>query len=73
MENRNEKSLTPVFYGNPFVARNALVTSNEYGQQGLEKILLLLHHYNLKSVGVNDSGTSDGSLMKEMVVKMMAE
>jgi DNA polymerase-3 subunit delta len=72
MENRNEKSLTPVFYGNPFVARNALVTSNEYGQQGLEKILLLLHHYNLRSIGINDTGTEDADLLKEMVVKIMA-
>jgi len=33
---------------------------------------LLLHHYNLKGVGVGDAGTSDASLMKEMVVKMIA-
>ena len=42
-----------------------------YGYDGIEKALLLLHEYNLKSVGVNDTGTSDGSLLKEMVVKMM--
>jgi DNA polymerase-3 subunit delta len=32
-----------------------------------------LHHYNLKGVGVGDTGTSDASLMKEMVAKMMAK
>ena len=43
-----------------------------YGMQGMEKILLLLHEYNLSSIGVNDAGTSDSGLMKEMVVKMMS-
>jgi hypothetical protein len=32
---------------------------------------LLLHHYDLKSKGVGDNGTSGAMLMKEMVVKMM--
>jgi DNA polymerase-3 subunit delta len=43
-----------------------------YGYEGVEKVILLLHHYNLKSIGVNDTGTEDASLLKEMVVKMMA-
>jgi DNA polymerase-3 subunit delta len=37
----------------------------------VEKALLLLHKYNLKSVGVGDTGTEDASLLKEMVVKIM--
>ena len=39
--------------------------------QGVERILLLLHEYNLRSVGVHDAGTGDAGLMKEMLVKMM--
>jgi DNA polymerase III subunit delta len=42
-----------------------------YGYSGVERILLLLHHYNLKSVGVGDNGTSGALLMREMVAKMM--
>jgi len=34
--------------------------------------LLLLSDYNLKSIGINNSGTTDGSLLKEMVAKMIA-
>ena len=44
-----------------------------YGYSGMEKLIMLLHQFNLKSVGVGDSGTSGASLMKEMVVKMMVE
>ena len=39
---------------------------------GVERALLLLHDYNLKSVGVNDSGTPDASLLKELAVKVMS-
>jgi len=31
----------------------------------------LLHQYNLKSIGIGDSGTDDAQLLKEMVVKMI--
>jgi len=34
--------------------------------------LLLLSDYNLKSIGINNSGAPDASLLKEMVVKMIA-
>lgn len=42
-----------------------------YSFEGVEKILLLLHEYNLRSLGIRDAGSEDASLMKEMVVKMM--
>ncbi|RYF84472.1 MAG: hypothetical protein EOO03_14755 [Chitinophagaceae bacterium] len=44
---------------------------NNYGYSGVERLLLLLHHYNLRSIGIGDSGSSGAALMKEMVVKMM--
>ncbi len=43
-----------------------------YGPQRIEKNLLLLHQYNLKSVGMNAvSGIEDIELLKEMTAKMM--
>jgi DNA polymerase-3 subunit delta len=71
MADKSENAVKPFFYNNPFAAKEAIATAKLYGYEGVERALLLLHEYNLKSVGVNDSGTSDGSLMKEMVVKMM--
>jgi len=32
---------------------------------------LLLHHYNLRSIGVGSAGVEDASLLKELVVKIM--
>ena len=72
MQDRSEAALKPHFYFNGNAVKNALETINNYGYDGIERILLLLHHYNLKGVGVGDTGTPDASLMKEMVVKMIA-
>ncbi len=72
MENKTEQGVKTLFYNNSFAAKQALQTSDAYGYSGVEKILLLLHHYNLRSLGVNDKGTEDAELMKEMLVKMMS-
>ena len=71
MVDKSEAALKPMFYNNSFAAKEAMVAMKMYGYEGVEKALLLLHEYNLRSVGVHDNGTSDGSLMKEMVAKMM--
>ncbi|HNN71861.1 MAG TPA: DNA polymerase III subunit delta [Ferruginibacter sp.] len=72
MNDRSEAALKPHFYFNAVAVKNALETINNYGYEGIERILLLLHQYNLKGVGIDNAGTSDASLMKEMVVKMIA-
>ncbi len=46
--------------------------AKNYRQKGVEQALLLLHEYNLKSIGIGSTGVSDASLMKEMVVKMIS-
>jgi DNA polymerase III subunit delta len=72
MPDKSEAALKPHFYFNSVAVKNALETINNYGYDGIERILMLLHHYNLKGVGVGNAGTPDAALMKEMVVKMIA-
>jgi len=31
-----------------------------------------LHEYNLKSIGINDAGTKEASLMKELAYKIIS-
>jgi len=69
---KNEDAFKPLFNYNIYSARQGLVAAKNYGIDGVEKVILLLHHYNLRSVGVNDTGTEDASLLKEMTVKIMA-
>ncbi len=70
--NTSEAALRPLFYNNPVAVKQAMQTMQVYGFRGIENILLLLHEYNLRSIGINDIGTDDASLLKEMVVKMFA-
>jgi len=71
MDNKSESTMIGIFR-NTFAAKTAMQAMNTYGYTGIEKIILLLHNYNLRSIGINDSGTEDADLMKELVVKIMA-
>lgn len=68
----DEKSLAVTIGVNPFFIKDYLKAAKLYSYPGIEKALLLMHQYNLRSIGVGDTGTEDASLLKEMVVKMIA-
>jgi DNA polymerase-3 subunit delta len=68
---RDEKTIAATIGINQYFIRDYLQAAQLYNAQGAEKILLLLHHYNLRSIGINDAGTTDAMLLKEMVVKMV--
>ena len=71
MNDKSDTALKPIFYFNSSSLLQAKDMMKNYGYDGVEKILLLLHHYNLKSIGIGDTGTAGAILLKEMVVKMM--
>lgn len=67
----DERSIAAAVGISPFFIKEYISTAKKYSPHGLEQVLLLLHAYNLKSLGVNDAGTEDMLLLKEMVVKMI--
>jgi DNA polymerase III subunit delta len=67
-----EKGVAAAIGVNSFFVKDYLHAAKAYDFHGTEKALLLLHQYNLKSIGVNSTGTADASLLKEMVYKMIA-
>lgn len=71
LEDKNENTLKSLFNNNIYAAREGIAAAKTHGLQGVEKILLILHEYNLKSVGIRNAGAGDSELMKEMVMKMM--
>lgn len=71
LPDKSERALRPMFYNNPYAARQAMETVLNYSYDGVEQTLLLLHEYNLKSIGINSPGISDASLMKELAVKII--
>lgn len=68
---KDEKSVAVNIGVNPFFVKDYLLTAKNYGYEGVEAALLLLHEYNLRSVGVNNPGNSDASLLKELMFKIM--
>ncbi len=68
---RDEKAVASVGV-NPYFVKDYLKALTLFSYPDTEKVILLLHQYNLRSIGVNDSGTSDGSLLKEMVYKIIS-
>jgi DNA polymerase-3 subunit delta len=67
----DEKSAASVLGVNQFFVKDYLSAARKYDYVGVEKVLLLLHQYNLRSVGVHNGGSNDAGLLKEMVVKIM--
>jgi DNA polymerase-3 subunit delta len=67
----DEKAIAAALGINPYFMKDYMQAARNYNYLGVERILLLLHEYNLRSVGVNNAGTGDAGLMKEMVVKIM--
>ncbi|WP_298391736.1 DNA polymerase III subunit delta [Hydrotalea sp.] len=45
--------------------------AKNYSPQKTQQILLLLHEYNLKSIGIHDAGSSGADLLKELASKIM--
>lgn len=69
---QDEKTVAATIGVNPYFIRDYLQAARVYSYPSVEKALLLLHQYNLKSIGVGSAAVEDASLMKELVVKMMA-
>ena len=55
----------------PYFLKEYLASSQKYSYLQIERALLLLHQYNLKSVGIDSARSSDADLMKELAVKIM--
>lgn len=67
----DEKTTAAALGVSPFFVKDYLLASKNYGFTGIENALLLLHQYNLKSVGVGSVNVEDASLLKELVVKLV--
>jgi DNA polymerase III subunit delta len=67
----DEKQIAGAIGVNIFFVKDYLTAARNYNFEGIESALLLLHTYNLKSIGVNSPPTADASLLKEMTAKIM--
>lgn len=68
----DEKAIATAIGVSPFFVKDYVQASRIYDYAGVERVLLLLHQYNLRSIGINAAPTEDASLLKEMVYKIVA-
>ncbi len=66
----DDKTAAAAIGVNPYFIKDYMAAAKNYGYDGVEKALLLLHQYNLRSIGIHDAGTEDASLLKELVSKI---
>jgi DNA polymerase-3 subunit delta len=71
MADKSDNAIKVLFSNNLFAAKDALVAMKRYKYEGVERCLLLLHEYNLKSIGINSGDATHAAMLKELVVKMM--
>ncbi len=67
----NSQNAASILGVQPFFVKEYLSAASKFDFESVEKVLLLLHQYNLRSIGVHNGGATDAGLLKEMVVKIM--
>jgi DNA polymerase III subunit delta len=72
LSNKTSRSIQEALRVNGFAARDLEKGAKNYNLSSVEKSLLLLAEYNLKTVGMNQVAQSDADILKELVVKIMA-
>ncbi len=68
---RDENSIAAILGLKGFFAKQYLQAMQRYSFAEVEKVLILLQHYNLKSIGVDRGDVADAELMKEFVAKII--
>ncbi len=72
VKNRTEKDiLSALNFRNSWFLKDFQAASRKYSIKQVKKAIELLHVYDLKSKGVGNISTSQGELMKEMVIRLI--
>jgi DNA polymerase-3 subunit delta len=67
----DDKTIAATLGVPPFFLKDYKAAARNFDYAATEKVLLLLHQYNLRSVGIGTAGASDASLLRELVMKIL--
>lgn len=70
LSDKSKEKVSSALGINPFFFNDYINYFKNYSSIKIERIFATLSEFDLKSKGVNNSGTPDGELMKEMLVKI---
>lgn len=71
--NKTEKELAAILGVNPFFVKDYILAGKNYSFQKTEQLIKLLHEYDLRSKGINNSNVADGELLKEMANRILLD
>lgn len=71
MNDKSDRALKPLFFHNPVLVQQAKDTLMSYSFEEIQMIILLLHDYNLKSIGIHTVNNDPAALLKELAVKIV--
>lgn len=66
-----DRQLAEVIKVNPFFVKTYKIAAKNYPLNKTEQIMHYLHEYDLKSKGINNPGTPEGELLREMTYKIL--
>ena len=67
----DDKTIASTLGVPPFFLKDYKAAARNFDYVATEKVLLLLHQYNLRSVGIGTAGASDASLLRELIMKIL--
>ena len=68
---KDEYSLSAALGVKGFFVKQYIQAMQRYNYTDIEKVLILLQHYNLMSIGIGRVNLDDASMLKEMVAKIV--
>lgn len=71
LPNKSRDAIAGAIRVHPFVAGELLNSTKIYNPKKIATIIAVLHEYDLKSKGVNNSSFTHGQLMKELIYRIM--
>ncbi|MBW7838854.1 MAG: DNA polymerase III subunit delta [Chitinophagaceae bacterium] len=71
LPDKSENTLRVHFNNNPSAITQSIAALKNYSFKDMEQALILLHHYNLKTIGIDTYTNAIGPLLKELVYKIM--
>jgi DNA polymerase-3 subunit delta len=71
LQDKSKNNVAAALKINPYFTNDFDIAAKNYSQQKVMSIIGLMREYDLKSKGINNAGTPEGELLKELVFKIM--
>lgn len=71
LQNKSKEAVASALRVHPFVASQLINSTKIFNPKKIAANIAILHEYDLKSKGINNSSFTDGQLMKEMIYRLL--